>query len=39
MFLAALAASLLGGLMLTLWVREPRHTQPVAMAAKAVAEA
>ncbi|MBN1584224.1 MAG: MFS transporter, partial [Anaerolineae bacterium] len=31
MFLVALVASLLGGLMLTVWVREPRHIQPVSI--------
>jgi MFS family permease len=33
MFLVALAASLLGGLMMTVWVREPRHIQPTAVVA------
>lgn len=31
MFLVALAVSLLGSLMLTAWVREPRHTRPAAV--------
>jgi MFS family permease len=35
MFLVALALSLVGGLMLLVWVREPRHTQPALTAVEA----
>jgi len=39
MFFLALVVSLLGGLMMTAWVREPRRIQPTALAAKAAPEA
>jgi hypothetical protein len=39
MFLVALVVSLLGGLMMTVWVREPRHTQPAALVAEVASEA
>ena len=39
MFLAALVVSLLGGLLMMVWVREPRHIQPVALATETATEA